>query len=388
MPVGTSDGKYFNDEWEAATSQFIDLSQQDKPLKQAPIATEKPTDALKSDEATLVTPVKQDQANIPKTFVDKLKETWPAKMAEGFLQALALPGDVYSGKVDLNTQEGQNKATEMALNLGVGGMATTGFKPGVGMFGGRMSPQAVQAATNLERAGLAPDKVKYYTGLERGAEGMWRKEISDVDSVFKAPSNLDRAESVSAPMRLVFDHPILYKDYPELQNVRVTFKSKESMNGNNGEYLSEFGPTREPAIFVNKDMSPEEMKKTILHESQHFIQDTEGFAIGSPKDIPPALADQVKGHYLRHSDELKNVVDLMEKGDIEGARTAAKDALEKANYSLYRGLSSEVEAFNVEARKDMTPQQIRKSLGRETETIPRANQTIPDQADVYAGSPY
>ena len=69
-------------------------------------------------------------------------------------------------------------STNLAATLGLGGVATAPAREaGLGIFGGRMSKEAVGLAELMEDAGIAENKIKQVTGLERGAEGLWKKNI-------------------------------------------------------------------------------------------------------------------------------------------------------------------------------------------------------------------
>lgn len=58
----------------------------------------------------------------PRSIWDKLGETWPAKLAKSLYGAATLPGDVYAGRVDPNSDEGLDRAADLAgMMTGVGG---------------------------------------------------------------------------------------------------------------------------------------------------------------------------------------------------------------------------------------------------------------------------
>jgi hypothetical protein len=106
-------------------------------------------------------------------------------MVKDMASAFTLPGRVMKGEVDLNTEEGLNEVNNFALNFGIGGLVTSGMKPGVGMFGGRMTSDAKRLADKLEAAGMDAGRIKEMTGLERAADGIWRREFSDAGAKLK-----------------------------------------------------------------------------------------------------------------------------------------------------------------------------------------------------------
>jgi hypothetical protein len=69
----------------------------------------------------------QQQPQQPQTFMDKLGQTWPARMAKDIYSGVTLPGDVYSGKtqVDPSNPEFMGRAT------GLAGIAPVGMMPSV-----------------------------------------------------------------------------------------------------------------------------------------------------------------------------------------------------------------------------------------------------------------
>lgn len=62
----------------------------------------------------------------PRSFLSKLGETWPAKLAQAAYQAATLPGDVYAGRTDPMSDEGIGRAADLAglvMTGGIGGVA-------------------------------------------------------------------------------------------------------------------------------------------------------------------------------------------------------------------------------------------------------------------------
>jgi len=72
-------------------------------------------------------------------------------------------------------------------------------------------------AQGLLKQGLSPGEVKAMTGVERGAEGILREEISDLPSRIKAIPDPYGKYRLSQ----IFNHPELYKIYPELKDVDI-----------------------------------------------------------------------------------------------------------------------------------------------------------------------
>lgn len=77
----------------------------------------------------------------PKSLVDKLAQTWPARLAKSAMGAATLPGDVYQGRVTSNDPEYYSRATDLAGFVMGGGMPAA-ERGAVGVAGGRaLSPR-------------------------------------------------------------------------------------------------------------------------------------------------------------------------------------------------------------------------------------------------------
>lgn len=93
----------------------------------------------------------------------------------------------------------------------------------------------------------------------------------------------------------VLHHPTLFKNYPDLKKISVLFAP-----------LSEWtkgGTTKDNKIVLNQSLmkDKEEVRKALLHEIQHIIQDKEGFSQGSIVGNP--LREQNLSSYLNNPGE-------------------------------------------------------------------------------------
>lgn len=100
-----------------------------------------------------------------------------------------------------------------------------------------------------------------------------RFEITDnTAKVGKIPSTL-------TPLSKVFDHPVLYKNYPQLKNVWIK-EVNYPHDPNKPEILGQsFSSPR--MIYVSADLPTSEKKSVIVHEIQHEIQSIEGWKTGT-----------------------------------------------------------------------------------------------------------
>lgn len=204
----------------------------------------------------------------------------------------------------------------------------------------------LRIAEKLEAEGKRAEDVLGETGWFRGADNKWRFEIDD-----SASRQSDAGAMGSAGDRRgggtvgeAFDHPELYAAYPELADIPLT---SQRLGPYNGTY-SRDDATGRPRMAIS-DIA-QDPRSTALHELQHGVQDVEGFASGG---------------------------NISQFSDTANPREA------------YRSLAGEVEARNVEKRKNL-PQESRASRFNEpweTEDVPRDKQikTIrPTNRDVLA----
>ena len=217
----------------------------------------------------------------------------PAQLFKSF----TLPGQAVRGKM-ITPQE----ATDFALTYG--GTALTGASLGgvpkgaIGMFVGKKAeqsdPEMYKKAIEMEKGRVGRNRqfsdgeIFEQTGFFRGVDGKWRREIPDDKAKLKPNAFKDARVQVELPNNKTYlsttldeylDHEELFKNYPELKNIRIGELDKEDMRlGSSGYFLKDADGRQ--FINIRKDLSPTEKRSVILHEIQHAIQDTENFAKG------------------------------------------------------------------------------------------------------------
>lgn len=133
------------------------------------------------------------------------------------------------------------------------------------------------------------------------------------------------------------DAEVLFTAYPSLKDIEVQFVT-DIRDGAFAAYATKGGYKR---IELNAKKTPVDMIASyILHEVQHAIQDIEGFAGG---------------------------------GNLSSLQSDENVTAEEA-YDYYRKIAGEVEARNVSARINMTPEERRATLLSETEDVAREDQ--------------
>jgi hypothetical protein len=283
------------------------------------------------------------------------------------------------------------------------------------------------SAIELEAAGVDPVDIWRQTGTFRGADGIMRQEISDAGAIYRNPEQLkelgsEKKEQALAlkqrlvtpigqkdmfpkalteakkpareeikrlreeadvlgrysdvrgqPAKFVYEHPELYKAYPELADVQIYQGGRGTM----GERASVRGSGSDVEMEITQEGLRNNPKSSILHEMQHGIQGLEGMAPGgntvtafrNPEafkilgdmrlkaNTPMSFEDFLKkGEYpddsdtlARAAEEYKDYVDdvpmLAKKYDQDTQRTAAME--------YYKRLAGEAEARASQAREPM-----------------------------------
>lgn len=171
---------------------------------------------------------------------------------------------------------------------------------------------------------------------------IFMSEFSDAGSAFREGSFEDLAAAAEKGDGLllgdVFDHPELYKHYPEAQFLPVG-ANKSMEDGHRGSY---FSPTEERplgAMHLNPNYTPEESRETLLHELQHFIQRAEGWEGGGGVNPQTghAFAQHVADTSVNHPDSPQAQGLLQEVDDLYEGSEEVMDFMK--NEELYQNLA-------------------------------------------------
>lgn len=262
------------------------------------------------------------------------------------------------------------ESANFALNTFGGGFATSkalanptgqGGKD-IGMFIGKNAKTWDESAPKL-------------TGLDN----VQRQEISDKLSsligtgdyetaVMQAyKRNIDAGKPIDTEVSLkdVFNHPELFKAYPELEKYKMRILEPDSkVYAKKGSDMT---------IFVRANATPEEARSSILHEIQHHIQETEGFARGGSANVFAKQAMPEHKYYMSAIDsinsQMKDAVgtpkynDLIAKRDelIVEARLRGvlyPSQIEAIARDKYKRLGGEAEARLTQARSNMSKEEL------------------------------
>ena len=296
----------------------------------------------------------------------------------------------------------------------------------------RENARKIKLATGWERG--ADRKWRYETAdfeyhpkgdarrNDKYKESEWYKELNVLEEkLFKGETLTDgetkRFDELSARVNAIRDNDRnteriylddyvedneLFKAYPELKQTKIDFVDLP-----NEEYSAKYNE-EENRITVNQAKSIDD-KSAIAHEVQHAIQHIEGFAQGSNVDnynsVPTSenvindIIDATDGHILDGGgfdntpegifnalnrkttygtilrDYSSELDDIANKYGYETIFDLVNDIDKfKSRVEMYLSEAGEVEARNVEARINMTPEQRRQSLASETEDVAREDQ--------------
>ena len=262
----------------------------------------------------------------------------------------------------------------------------------------------LSVAKDMEKNKKKAKAIKAATGWERGADGKWRYEMPDV--ILRDPKEwvnkktLTLSGIVEKPNDLFKEYPELFDAYPELKDMKI-LKGRAKSGGvfyNNAITLN-LGDIRE-AIKYDLDthykLANNSLKKTLVHEIQHYIQEKEGFAQGGNSEmivdknaldaIEKLRAEKeavAKEFYAMSPDEQqRRKYEINNRYNDLNKQIERLEKSSRIGYDGYKRLSGEVEARNVSARLNMTPEERRKSIAESTEDVARKDQIFLGVGDV------
>ena len=218
-------------------------------------------------------------------------------------------------------------------------------------------------------------------------------DVSGIDSM------LGRMRSSYAPVNGYLKHDELYGNYPDVGDIHTRIDGELSARGSYNEQNGLYGEK----IELKERPDFNKPKSTLLHESQHAIQQREGFQRGGNPEqfqMDRSLAKESSGTWsmvslLKRFDDsgiddatkIKrfNMVAERDPTDLELKLSKkvsyddiarSKRELAQTPYESYQRLAGEAEARNVQTRLDWTPEQRR-------ETPPWESLDVPENELIY-----
>lgn len=277
-----------------------------------------------------------------------------------------------------------------------------------------------QRALFMEKRGVPREQIWQETGLFRGKDGIWRKEISDEAARLKTEnfkpnqfnSKLLSGSSIFGPpikLKDVLEHPLL-SERPDIGDMPVHSTGMDLFTS--GAFDAE-----KQKFFLSGGL-PEEMQRTMLHEIQHKLQHDGGMAPGGntssflPKDFDKlsgeasqafrelhtqlekesgvpyinqftlsgilddfAAGKELSKYQLDLWEKVKSAPSLAKWGEAFDLKDVFDQQAAKAGQQ-YRRLAGETEARAVEARMRMTAQERRQTPPWKSYDVPEEQQTV------------
>jgi len=247
-------------------------------------------------------------------------------------------------------------------------------------------------AEQMEKAGAGRDQIWKETGWFKGNDGKWRFEIDDSKAGFNAATRREFADrgvakigkSGGVAMDNAINHAELQKSYPQVMaqtyvrgDVRPDTSTRGSFNP---------GTSLDPAQIGFKAPDLQEGRSVVLHEGQHGVQNVEGFARGG------SVTGEATDYILDEVDKIRSRMQAVEakaadvtQGSDEFNRLwdeyqALENELERVSNldrgDVYKRLAGEVEARNVQTRRDFTPEERRARPPWTTQDVPDDQQIV------------
>lgn len=133
----------------------------------------------------------------------------------------------------------------------------------------------LEVAKILRESGVPNVSVWRATGWQLGAEGKWRYEIPY--GQFKKDWSLNFFDTATVTLEEIFDAPELFNAYSELRKIPITLNVADRNSffeiKNNGRYAISIGTN-------GRKENTAALRRSLIHEIQHAIQEIEGFAKG------------------------------------------------------------------------------------------------------------
>ena len=273
----------------------------------------------------------------------------------------------------------------------------------------------LKVAKEMQDEGKTPLEIRLLTNWEWNvADKKWRYEIQDgtfneVDLEFNTSITLFENPVGKTFLGAVYNNDELYKAYPQIKNTDIyVFETDEEIYDENKMFILN------NKIYLNKKLYDTENNTlrlsnteatAILHESQHLLQNIEGFGKGSSKyynrqkikeSISFARENFGTGKLRSGTDAEydRYIKDILRKGLAQEVvdsiysenRVDINLVAEKTAQIAYENFSGEVEARNVERRFFLTPTERLETLLSETQDIPYENQLVSGVENIQASS--
>jgi hypothetical protein len=284
-------------------------------------------------------PVDDQSAMMPETFVNPFVDKVVRGAIDSGVNMATLPKRlIEASNNDMQhfgdhdyPKETAAPAVEAAMHLvGTGlPMAEAGS---AGIFGGRLARTADQRMADLAETmsarGKDPEEIRRATGwFQHPSDNRWRFEIPDNRAgLTYLPT--EEGATASGKTGHLFEHPDLYKAYPDLRDLKMSITKDPYASG-------VFYPPESADAGIHLSIPSYKKGSAIgVHELQHGVQDIEGFSPGTAPNWYAKILEQ----QLRRNNQPYDF-----------------KKLDDAAYQHYMNTSGEVEARNAVNRMYYSP---------------------------------
>ncbi len=212
-------------------------------------------------------------------------------------------------------------------------------------------------AKRLVAGGLDEEKVRQQTGWFKGADNIWRFEITDEDAKLTehAKDMLVSGTEMNMPLDEVLDHDKLFAAYPKLRDITVRFEDLGKLEGS----------FKNGVLLINsKTDSP---VSVLMHEIQHVIQTNEGFATGGNVDLQmvqmPKIVELQEYYDALQKESIDAGGRLKELAELDVEKPLTGDVRQEL-LKLQSGLKSkhDLDRAKMDYFKGLTPMEMQKKL--------------------------
>ena len=336
-----------------------------------------------------------------------------AMEAKWHAQELERQGDTQGARRAF-AQAAASAGSAFLPGMGRLGHGVEGAASSTRIFAGPMAKTAnhvaLSRAAEMEAQGAKPYEIWYATGWGRAADGKWRFEIDDSASKIADPNHIGGGITTFSKL----DHPELSAAYGEPPAIAGTIEPGKRPGGAYFRSQALLHGGVDPAHIEVSAPTSGEARSIALHELQHDVQTKEGFALGSsPRhfellaansegvqrqarefaeaaavraiadqrgltitDAAQAFAEQAGRQPFGRAPEIAEMHPLPKIREMETRLEELRQQSLDPRGSYWR-TAGEVEARNVERRRDWSAERRRFTPPSASEDVPRERQIVP-----------
>lgn len=234
----------------------------------------------------------------------------------------------------------------------------------------------LQVAREMEKAGKTPKEIYLATGWERTKDNnKWKYDLPD-GTLLKSKKELENIRETT--LGEVLNSNELFVAYPEIKNYKINIINDKKTN-----WVAAFDPSTKQFNInianIEQNRNEYQLLPTLLHETQHAIQNVEIFQRGGNTKLSNIV---LYGEFQKYIAE-KGISNPTEKQFNDFVRKRFGDKVVDSNnfeFELYKSIAGEVEARNVEKRFNMPEAERKAKMLSETEDVEEQYKIYIDQS--------